>query len=212
MRTAHISLILLLVLCSCTTLETVHYRGETVTLSVQRWQLEAELLFLGDSCLYVIPGIETARAGGLKPGIVYSARYESLAGMEVENIANNDWGLGILLMEVAPAVLMGAAAASYSGGENFVAVTAACLLPAALNALLFSAGSAVTPAVDAGATPEQYRGELRRYARFPQGLTGEQLTRFLASLQQGEAIPLESALPAAPKQQRRGPNTTAATP
>jgi hypothetical protein len=195
------AIFILLVTAGCSSLNTVHYAGETTTLTVKSQPVEAELLCIADSCLYVIPAAGACAKYSLTSGSVYALPYRDLQGTEVENIANNDWTYGILLMEVVPAILMGAAAASYGEGESFLPVTGALLIPAALNALLFAGGTAETPAVNGAASPDAYR-ELRRYARFPQGLTPSQLQTFMASREQEAAFPLATSLPDPPPVRR----------
>jgi hypothetical protein len=195
------AIFIVLALAGCSSLDTVHYTGETTTLTVKSHPVEAELLCIADSCLYVIPAADACAKYRLTSGAVYTVPYLELQGMEVENIANNDWTYGILLMEVVPAILMGAAAASYGEGESFLPVTGALLIPAALNALLFVGGTAETPSVDKNGSPNAYR-ELRRYARFPQGLTPSQLESFMYSRKQGAVLPLAASLPDPPPVRR----------
>ena len=193
MNTRILLVIALLSLTSCTTLDQVTPRGERMSLRVHGRDLTMELLFFGDSVIYVQPSYSTAVMNQTAPTGIYSVGYESVENLEIEDIANKDWIYGVIFMEVLPAVLMGAAAASYGDGEGFLPVTGALLLPAALNTLLFVAGTPETPSVNYGVSRERCL-KLQRYARFPQGLPPEQLHTLLIIHSQEEALSLEFAL------------------
>src|SRR5210317_1404729 len=111
--------ITILVLSACTTLDQVTPRGERMTLHIRGRELEMELLYFGDSAIYAQPSYTTAVTNQLAPIGIYSVAYASVEGLEIEDISNKDWVYGVLFMEVLPAVLLGAAAASYSDGEGF---------------------------------------------------------------------------------------------
>lgn len=136
-----------------------------------------ELLFIQDTLVYLlVEGTGTKGMGTPEKG-VYCISTSTLRSIEIDGYANRKWQASMLAFQIVPTVLLMISAGSVNSGN----VGGAFLLfglPTILTYLLFEAGTPEPPGAKAPLS-ESALDELRKYARFPQGLTSSQLTTLL---------------------------------
>lgn len=144
-------------------------------------KLTCELLALTDSSIYVL------KKGSRLPSIYYGEIVEidlhDLKSITIKGYANKKWVGAIIAFEAIPAVLFGIAAAS--AGADVGQAIGIMSLPVLLNFVVFSTAIPRAPQVRFPSSTAQLR-KLPKYARFPQGLTRDQLKHLLAVSKQDE--------------------------
>ncbi len=194
---------LLLLACSCA--ETHLYRssvygkaaifpeGDAVGIMLVDYaMLGGELLFASDDGIYLLPFVEKELSS--QPGMPASWKkvrtYGELVVISLQDVrsivvrgyANTEWKKGIVVFEVAPAVLLGLVGAIHGENpESFFLIVGALSLPTMLNAGFLAAGTPPAPRLTYPVTEEDLPF-LNMHARFPQGLTLAQLQLFLISI------------------------------
>jgi hypothetical protein len=102
---------------------------------------------------------------------------DDLESITIKGYSNRKWTGAVIGFEVVPAILLGLAAGiadSDITGEVFL-ISA---IPPLLNFIAFEASTPKPPKFEYPITAERLK-DLKKYARFPQGLTTEQHKRFL---------------------------------
>ena len=144
-------------------------------------KLTCELLALTDSSIYVL------KKGSKLPSIYYGeiieVRFLDLRSIAIEGYTNKKWVGTIIAFEIIPAALFAIAAAS-ADAEVGTAL-GIMSLPVLLNFAVFSASSPGKPGVKNFSSADQLK-KLNKYARFPQGLTQDQLKQLLKESKQEE--------------------------
>jgi len=107
---------------------------------------------------------------------IYKFPKENIQSIEIENYINYKWQGAILGFEVLPIALLFIAASSANAEAGGLAIL---LIPVFLNFVIFGASTPSPPGVEDPFQSEQLL-ELRKYARFPQGLNEDQLKPFLS--------------------------------
>lgn len=147
-----------------------------------RRKLTCELLALTDSSIYVL------RKGAKLPSIYYGEVVEiyfrDLRSIAIRGYTNKKWIGAIIAFEVVPAALFAIAAAS-ADADGMGTAIGIMSLPVLLNFAVFSASTPPTPGVKNFYSTGQSK-RLRKYARFPQGLTQDQLKQLLEESKQDE--------------------------
>lgn len=189
-------LVLLLILTvpaigGCASLEQfAKTEGDTVSLSMATGTVVGELFAIDDSLVYVIPGRQTSighvslarRLVGVDPSLIQS--------IKISGYVDHSWVAGVVALEVIPAFLMGFASGSVSEGGSFdAAVAGVLLIPAVITAGLFLAIAKSAPKAEAPLTSEKLR-ELRKYARYPLGVSESQLEQYRNRIGQNEEVVL----------------------
>jgi hypothetical protein len=139
-----------------------------------------ELVAVNDSCLIIYrePNVPVS----FNPNRYYHSEFfeiglEDLASVKIEGYSNNRWKWSLVAFEVVPTVLMGVAMAQ-AEAENIGPALCILSLPTLLNLAIFSSSTPPSPGVELPLTKEKLE-ELKKYARFPQGLSGDQFDRLL---------------------------------
>lgn len=162
--------------------------GDTVSLSLDTGTVVGELFAIDDSLVYVIPGRRTSsghvalvrRLVGVDPSLIQS--------IKINGYVDHSWIAGVVILEVIPAFLMGFASGSVSEGTSFdAAVTGVLLLPAVLTAGLFLSIAKSAPKAEAPMTSEKLH-ELRKYARYPLGVSESHLEQYRNRIGQNEKV------------------------
>ena len=165
-RTLTLLAILSMALSACTTSDfTVRPTGDQCNVQLKSGKtIQGELLLVRDSLVYFISG-----------GSVVRCQADRVLSVEVNGYSNHGWVLPVLLFEGLPPILL-AAAASSADGADAGAVAAVGSIPLVLTLILFEVGQPSAPKVESPVMSEE-RTRLRTFARFPQGLTDDQLAR-----------------------------------
>ncbi len=115
---------------------------------------------------------------------IYSFPIDKIQYIKIDNYTNYKWQGAILGFEVVPILLLFLTATVSGVGEpNHIAIL---LLPLLVNYGIFAASTPAPPGVEDPFPAEQLL-ELKKYSRFPQGLTEEQLQSLL-SIQKQDKI------------------------
>ena len=127
-------------------------------------ELNGELLMVSDSCAYI-----------LDQNGIHSVNYNQLESITVKGYSNSNWISGIVAFELIPSALMGIAASSADadGGQVFLTLS----IPTLLNTLIFATSTPPNPKMKHPISETDILN-FKKYARFPQGLTPEQLAKF----------------------------------
>lgn len=175
--------------------------GDRISVVVGEGIISGEFIAITADSLYVL--VESMdpmpiQSGNVRlrtsiSGKVLAVSQGSVRAITVHGYVDRSWILGVSLLSVVPAVLLGAAASM--ADESGFAVSAILLIPSGLFALLFSAITPRSPGVNAPLT-EAELDQLRKFARYPLGLNGSQLQRLRQTIGQQEGLklaPRESA-------------------
>ena len=138
-----------------------------------------ELLTVDDGSMLLLieSGEISSRKEKYQVPKIYRFPKDKIQYLEVENYINKGWQGSILTYEVLPVVLLiiAASAANADSPE----VVAVLLLPALINYGIFAAATEDPPGVVAPFETDKFIA-LRKYSRFPQGLTDRQLNALLS--------------------------------
>jgi hypothetical protein len=144
-------------------------------------KISGEFLALTDSGIFVL------KKGSDWPSIYYGEIFEidlhDLKSIAIKGYVNKEWVGALVAFEVIPAVLFGIAAAS--AGADVGQALGIMSLPVLLNVVAFSASTPPAPAAKFPSSTDQLK-TLSKYARFPQGLTWDQLKQLLENSKQDE--------------------------
>lgn len=164
--------------CSPKIIKLAH-TGDTAQVLLQNQQkFEAELLAVNDSSIYVYVQPQAVKSQVIDRAKIYEIFIHDLNSVKIKSYSNKKWQGSIVAFVVIPSLILSITAAS-SGGAEFGSVMAPLSIPILLNFLLFSATTPPPPGVQEPISPE-HLAELQKYARFPQGLTVDQLNQLLA--------------------------------
>lgn len=108
---------------------------------------------------------------------IVSANLDDLQRITIKGYTNRKWIIPLVLFEVVPAVLLGVAA-SQAGVDNPGGVFLISLIPAMINYFVFEISTPNQPKFNNPFSTSDLR-TLKKYARFPQGLTPDQLDQLL---------------------------------
>ena len=169
-----------LILIGCSSIFELRHTGDVLELPYAGEEIHCELLAVTDSMLYLIPTADNDPALGLVAGMIYEAPPVLFPRGEVQGYMNRSWLTPVLLFQLLPTVMLTIEAFDYDKetfGLNY-------MLPAIgvigmINLWVFHDGSNDPPEFTRALTPEEMQ-LLRRYARYPQGLTAEQLELLLS--------------------------------
>ncbi|MBE0643483.1 MAG: hypothetical protein IH600_05345 [Bacteroidetes bacterium] len=190
MKTLPLLAFLLLLTSGCANIHELRYRGDAMALQYEGKEFTCELLSLSDSVMYFIPMEEDNPELLLAPGKIYAAPPYVFASGDVLGYGNHDWVYPVLGMQLLPVLMLAVEASFYNQDiESFFAWTAALSFIPALNVLILYLGTLETPRFEETLLPPK-TSEFRKYARYPQGLTEEQLKLLLAVRSQTELLTL----------------------
>lgn len=183
MKLIYAVFILFLMLAGCSSsIKAIKPGGETVEVELKSGrEMEVELIMVTDSSLLILHTPETRSTSSLARGI-YKISLTQLKSVKVENYSNDTWITPVLVFQVVPSVLFTIAAAG-EGAELSGAGILILFGPPVLTALLLASSQPPAPGV-AEPLIQEHINELRKYARFPNGLSPEQMAAFLAGYRQ----------------------------
>jgi hypothetical protein len=163
---------------SCTALtNTLSPSGDTAEIiTVTETKLTGELLAVSDSSFFVnMKPLNIPSAAGME---LYEIPFGQMKKLTIHNYANTQWKGAIIAFEVVPAIILGLTAAS--GGGDAGALLLLMAIPPVINYAILSSSTPPAPGITEPATMNQIEG-LKKYARFPQGLTAPQLQQILTA-------------------------------
>jgi hypothetical protein len=191
MRTAILFLILLLPpLTGCTSIFELQHTGDTIELKYEGHPIECELLAVSDSMMYLIPTSDTWAGFPVVRGMIYAAPPYIFTSGEVQRYANRDWVLPFLIGQVLPVVILSVEAGAYSANDAaFFGYMAIFGIIPAVEYLILIAATDEAPGFERPLTVAELQF-YRQYARYPQGLTDEQLGLLLQIRKQSQPLTL----------------------
>jgi len=146
--------------------------------------LKGELLAVSDSALYIYVQPASSHRQNVSGGGIFQVNLGDLKSVKVKGYSNKKWIGAVLVFQVVPIILLGIAASSEDADAG--SGMAILSLPVLLTTLLFVASTPPEPGARSPVSPAELE-KLRKYARFPQGLTPSQLEVLLAANHQ-EAV------------------------
>jgi hypothetical protein len=151
--------------------------AEVVFLDNQK--ISCEFLTLTDSSIYILK--KGLKLPSIYDGEIFEIDLHDLKSITIKGYTNKKWVGALVAFEVIPTVLFGIAAASTGAdvGQAFGIMS----LPVLLNVIVFSASTPSVPEVNIPSSADQLK-TLSKYARFPQGLTEDQLKQLLENSKQ----------------------------
>lgn len=109
---------------------------------------------------------------------IIAIRNRNLKQLYFDKYHDNSWILSVALMEVLPALVFSITASSYNAADgDFLPVFLASLIPAAISTPLFLLSAPKTTFDDLSNESEIY--ELKKFSRYPGGITERQLKDLL---------------------------------
>lgn len=139
--------------------------------------VKGELLSFQEGFFYIL---DISRGAGQIAGISGA----DVASVRIKGFRNLKWVNFVLALEVVPAAALTATYAGESGGDFDPAVLLA-FLPAVLTTLAFSAAKSEETFEEVLTGPDS---SIRKHARFPHGLTPEQMDELLRQCGQKEPV------------------------
>lgn len=182
---------LLMFFGGCTSMFELQHTGDVIELDYEGQDIRCELLAVSDSMMYLIPTADNKPATGLEAGKIYAAPPYIFRSGDVQGYSNRSWLTPFLIFQVVPLIMYTIEAAYYQQDHS----TAAMVLPiffgsfTLLEFVLLHLESNEPPGFERALAPEEMQF-LRKYARYPQGLTAEQLTLLLSVRQQTDPYPM----------------------
>lgn len=195
-RQAFSLILALLFFGGCTSMFELQHTGDVIELDYEGQDIQCELLAVSDSMMYLIPTADNRPATGLEAGKIYAAPPYIFRSGDVQGYSNRSWLTPFLIFQVVPLIMYTIEAAYYQQDHT----TAALVLPVIfgtftlLEFVLLHLESNDPPGFERVLAPEELQF-LRKYTRYPQGLTAEQLTLLLAVRNQTEPHPMPAYPP-----------------
>ncbi|MCH7573893.1 MAG: hypothetical protein IIA59_02095 [Candidatus Marinimicrobia bacterium] len=158
--------------------------GDTATIfMLDQSGMVGEVLAIGDNTIYF--DIKSGLPDAQMPlgGIIIGVHVNDLDFIEIKGYSNRKWIPMLIAFEVVPTLLLGIAAASVNA--EVLPIMAIFSIPTVINLAILAASTPASPRFERPFTPEKLE-ELRKYARFAQGLTAAQLEQLLFVNKQSE--------------------------
>jgi hypothetical protein len=143
-----------------------------------------ELLTIQDSTVYLVLDRDTTNAQGERKREVASIYVSDIKSIQIEGYTNRSWLTWVLLFEALPSALFTIEAEVYDHEFSFWGFLI-LQIPTLLTYVFFEASTPPTPGAADPITPVQLVA-LRKYTRFPQGLTPTQMGKILELYDQKE--------------------------
>jgi hypothetical protein len=179
----------------CTSMFELQHTGDVIDLDYEGQDIRCELLAVSDSMMYLIPTADNKPGTGLEAGRIYAAPPYVFRSGDVQGYSNRSWLTPFLIFQVVPIIMYAIEAASYEH-DNTAAVMVLPIFFGSFTLLEFVLLHSATndpPGFDRALMPEELLF-LRKYARYPQGLTAEQLKLLLAVRNQTEPHPMPAPI------------------
>ena len=151
--------------------------GDTATiLMLDQREFVGEVLAVSDTTIYFniesgLPDVQVPTVGR-----IIGVHVNALAFIEIKGYSNRQWIPALIAFEVIPTLLLGLAAASVDAEASEIMLIVS--IPTVINLAIFAASTPAPPRFERPFTPEKLE-ELRKFARFAQGLTDAQLEQLL---------------------------------
>lgn len=137
----------------------------------------AEIFVINDSSV-IFSKLQHPEIG--KPLMFYAYK-QDIASITIKGYDGESWFPYVLIFQVIPAALLTAAYVSVNKSDDATSVAFAALAPAFVTSLFF-AGSDVPAPEWNNKSPVDKFDDLKIYAKFPEGLSDEQLEQMLNNL------------------------------
>lgn len=140
--------------------------------------LTGEILILQDSVLYFLGSTVSSTKQYYTNTKIDTFPFNDIKSIEIDGYSDRSWEEPVIFFQAIPTVLFFIAASSAgvdSPGSAFLIFG----IPTGLTYLLFEASTPSSPEITSPLTIEKTT-ELRKYTRFPKGLSPSQLETFLA--------------------------------
>lgn len=139
-----------------------------------------EVLAVSDTTIYF--NIKSGLPDVQVPSII-GIHVNALAFIEIKGYSNKKWIPALIAFEVIPTLLLGIAAASVDAEASQIMLMVS--IPTVINLAIFAASTPPAPRFGHPFSSEHLE-ELKKFARFPQGLTAAQLEQLLFVNKQSE--------------------------
>ena len=160
--------------------------GDTATIfMLDQSGMVGEVLAISDNTIYfdIKSGLPNAQRPSV--GRIIGVHVNALDFIEIKGYSNRKWIPALIAFEVVPTLLLGIAAASPDSFVEVLPFMAMSSIPTVINLAILAASTPASPRFERPFTPEKLE-ELRKYARFAQGLTAAQLEQLLFVNKQSE--------------------------
>jgi hypothetical protein len=175
-----IILILSLLLNSCSAPAFIlKHTGDNVIIKMKNQSIyKGEFLFLKSDNFYLIPDeVHSNNPYAPKRYSVSAINLRQIESIVIEGYSDRRWGVPLLVFQATPALILAMVASSVNS-DNFAPVLGIGSIPVLLTWLLFEGSTPVSPSFNNFGEPENLE-ELKKYSRFPQGLTDSQIKDLL---------------------------------
>ena len=148
-----------LILCSCATYEPTQFGDNAEISAYSEYDFEGELLFITDSSFFI----------SNVTGEISEIAFKKSEAIKINGYTNRGW-LGLIALQAIPPIILSITAQQ--------AAPLALLIIPAISLGLYEMGTPPAPGIDKGQVNKYTSEYLKKYARFPQGLTSEQFKEF----------------------------------
>ncbi len=181
-------LIIVCLLLSCSHgLMNMSFEGDTAEIELSTGsKINAELLMVSDLGLYVRPVRAVSKASSVHSGKIYRIPYADIRKISIEGYVNHGWQPAVIIFQFIPAILFTIAAAS--ADAELTAGGFLILYGIPVFTYVLFAGSEPDPPGFAGQITEDQLAELRKYTRYPDGLSDAQFSLLLKKYGQDTVI------------------------
>lgn len=158
--------------CGCSSHVFLKPNGESAHIVLKSsTTIDGEILAIQDTAIYIL----TTESDLVKPRMV-CARLENIQSVEIKNFYDKSWLFPLVALEGIPTILLTIAAAN--AGTNAGGIFAVFLIPTGVTFMVFEASTPSQPFFVLESAM-MLKKDLRKYARFPQGLTSDQINQLL---------------------------------
>lgn len=171
-------LVLICLLSSCVPSEyLVSENGDNAEIILlKNRKIKGELLAVNDSMIFV-----------LADNNILAIKNIELRQIDFDKYSDNSWIIGVAVLQVLPSVVISALASKY--GHVFGTFFAVTMIPAVISASLFALSSPKTTFDDLTKVTEIY--DLKKFSRYPGGITERQMKELLKHYGQDSCIYLK---------------------
>ena len=173
-------LIIIIMLSSCSAPKfALKHTGDIAVVNLKsKSTFSGEFLFVKDNHIYLLlDESQSSNPSTVKKYSVSSTQINQIESMTINGYSDRSWGTSILIFQVVPAFVLALVGASVDG-DNFAPVLGVGLVPVLLSWLLFEGSTPSSPSFENFIEQDNIE-ELKKYSRFPQGLTNNQLEELL---------------------------------
>ena len=158
--------------------------GDTAQIILKdKREFVGELLAISDSTVLADLQPGSKDRSDLSKRRITEIHFDDLQSIRINDYSNTKWKQAIILFEVIPTILMGIAAGSED--TEPLQVMAILSIPTFLSLAILASSTPAPPGITAPHSTDQFM-DMKKYSRFPQGLTGAQLDKLLTVKKQSK--------------------------